>query len=202
MAKKILLLFAHPSMNNSRVHSKLLPLAKGIEHLTIHDLYAQYPDEFIIAEREQMLLNNHDIILMQFPLFWFSTPGILKNWQDIVLEYGYAIGGEKQALKDKYFGVITSTGGRDYSATNEEGFRRLTVRDYLVPLESMAMVCAMKYLPPFVIHDGRRIDDEKLAQHARNYRYYLDNLSAIEKYYEDWKSATNINGVLFGAKGW
>ena len=49
MAKKILLLFAHPAVNNSRVHSHLLPIAKSVEHLTIHDLYAQYPDEFIIA---------------------------------------------------------------------------------------------------------------------------------------------------------
>lgn len=193
---RVLLLFAHPALHSSRVHARLLPLAKSAPQVTLHDLYAEYPDDFIFPKREQALLDKHDIILMQFPFYWFSTPGILKNWQDIVLEYGYAFGEGGEALHGKYFGVVTSTGGRDYIFQRGEGYR-FAVRDYLVPLESMAMLCGMQYLPPFVIHDSRRIEDEKLDTYARNYRFYLDTLPSVKKYYETWRRAVNINSVLF-----
>ncbi|SUO93415.1 NAD(P)H-dependent oxidoreductase [Suttonella ornithocola] len=193
---RILLLFAHPALHLSRVHARLIPLAKSAEHVTFHDLYAEYPDDFIFAKKEQALLDKHDVVLMQFPFFWFSTPGILKNWQDIVLEYGYAFGEGGKALKGKYFGVITSTGGRDYIFQRGQGFR-FAVRDYLMPLESMANLCGMKYLPPFVIHDSRRIDEEKLDLYARNYRFYLDTLPSVKKHYGAWKRAVNVNSVLF-----
>lgn len=197
-SSRVLLLFAHPALHSSRVHARLLPLANSAPHVTLHDLYAEYPDDFIFPKREQALLDKHDIILMQFPFYWFSTPGILKNWQDIVLEYGYAFGEGGEALKDKYFGVITSTGGRDYIFQRGEGYR-FAVRDYLVPLESMANLCGMKYLPPFVIHDSHRIEEEKLDLYARNYRFYLDTLPSVRKHYDTWRRAVNINSVLFSS---
>ena len=48
----------------------------------------------------------HDVVIFQFPLFWYSTPPILKQWQDIVLEYGWAYGegGTKSAIS--YLDVI------------------------------------------------------------------------------------------------
>lgn len=196
---RILLLFAHPALALSRVHAQLLPLAAGVDNVTVHDLYAEYPDEFIFAKREQALLDVHDVILMQFPFYWFSTPGILKSWQDIVLEYGYAFGDKGDALKGKYFGVITSTGGRDYTFQRGQG-HRYAVRDYLLPLESMARLCNMHYLPPFVIHDSHRLNAEKMDLHKRNYRFYLDSLSSVDQYYAHWRQAVNVNSVLFSGQ--
>lgn len=195
----VLLLFAHPALHLSRVHARLLRLAHGASHVTVHDLYAAYPDEFIFARHEQDLLDAHEVVLMQFPLYWFSTPGILKSWQDIVLEYGYAFGDGGNALEGKYFGVVTSTGGRDYSFQRGRGYR-FAVRDYLIALESMAGLCGMRYIPPFVIHDSRRLDEEKFDLQARNYRFFLDTLPLVNQHYGVWKRAVNVNSVLFSGR--
>ena len=196
MSKRVLLLFAHPALHSSRLHSQLLPIAERKAHITVHDLYAAYPDEFIFPSYEQALLNKHDVILMQFPFYWFSTPGILKSWQDIVLQYGYAFGEGGRALQGKFFGTVTSTGGRDYLFQREHGYR-FAVRDYLIPLESMANLCGMQYLPPFVIHDARRIDEEKLQKHFKNYAYYLDCLAQVEAHFYRWRNAVNISSRLY-----
>ncbi len=106
--------------------------------------------------------------------------------------------GEKE-LEGKYFGVVTSTGGRDYSFQRGQGYR-FAVRDYLIPLESMATLCGMKYIPPFVIHDSHRLDDKKLDLQARNYRFYLDTLPAIKHHYGNWRQAVNVNSALFSGQ--
>ncbi|MBV7435472.1 NAD(P)H-dependent oxidoreductase [Cardiobacteriaceae bacterium TAE3-ERU3] len=199
MPKKVLCLFAHPALHVSRVHARWREIAEAADHVTLNDLYAHYPDDFIDIAREQTLLRAHDVILMQFPLYWFSTPGILKNWQDVVLEYGFAFGEGEQALKGKYFGVVTSTGGRDYMYARGQGYR-FAIRDYLLPIESMAKICGMKYIPPFVLHNSHQIDDEKFDLHTRNYRFYLDSLSSIQQHYGGWRDAVNVNSSLFNSK--
>ncbi|UJF24465.1 NAD(P)H-dependent oxidoreductase [Suttonella sp. R2A3] len=196
----ILCLFAHPALHVSRVHARWKKVAQECEHVTLHDLYARYPDEFIDVLHEQDLLRKHDVILMQFPLYWFSSPAIIKHWQDVVLEYGFAFGEGERALKDKVFGVVTSTGGRDYIYQRGQGYR-FAVRDYLLPIESMAKICEMRYIPPFVIHDSHRIDDDAFNLHTRNYRFYLDSLAQVEQYYDNWRDAVNVNSKLFEQKG-
>lgn len=65
----------------------------------------------IDVERKQNLLLEHDRIVFQFPFFWYSTPAILKEWQDKVLEYGWAYGADGKKLHGKECLVVTSTGG-------------------------------------------------------------------------------------------
>jgi Flavodoxin-like fold len=52
----------------------------------------KYPDFHINVAREQELLTLHDVIVFQHPLYWYSYPAILKEWQDLVLESGFAFG--------------------------------------------------------------------------------------------------------------
>ena len=110
---KILVLFAHPSQHRSEVNVPLFNMVKRIDGVTGVDLYAEYPDYHIDIVREQKRLINNDIIIFQFPLFWYSTPSILKEWQDLVLEYGFAYGSQGNALKDKCFICVVSAGGKE-----------------------------------------------------------------------------------------
>ena len=43
--------------------------------------------------REQARLRSCDIVIFQFPLWWFGPPAILKGWFDRVLACGFAYGG-------------------------------------------------------------------------------------------------------------
>lgn len=102
--KKVLVLYAHPSQHRSEVNQPLFEAAGEIDGVTPVDLYGEYPSFNINIEREQRRLIEHDVVIFQFPLFWYSTPAILKEWQDLVLEYGFAYGREGKALHGKCAG--------------------------------------------------------------------------------------------------
>lgn len=76
--------------------------AARIGGITFVDLYADYPRFDIDINIEQQRLLDHDVILFQFPVFWYSTPSILKDWQDLVLEHGFAYGNNGDKLSGKH----------------------------------------------------------------------------------------------------
>jgi glutathione-regulated potassium-efflux system ancillary protein KefG len=51
-APKVLLLFAHPALERSRVHRRLLAEAVSMDGVTVHDLYEAYPDFDVDVRRE------------------------------------------------------------------------------------------------------------------------------------------------------
>ncbi|RYE35767.1 MAG: NAD(P)H oxidoreductase, partial [Sphingobacteriales bacterium] len=89
---RVLILFAHPAFEKSRVHRPMVKQVLKLEGITFHDLYESYPDYDIDLDREQELLLRHDVIVFQHPFYWYSCPAILKQWQDLVLEHGWAYG--------------------------------------------------------------------------------------------------------------
>ena len=58
------------------------------DRFTVHELYSEYPDGVIDVEREQALVEEHQNIVLQFPVYWFNCPPLLKQWCDDVLTYG------------------------------------------------------------------------------------------------------------------
>lgn len=84
-ASNILLIYVHPEPRQSVANKALLNAVRDLENLTIHDLYAVYPDFFIDIHHEQALLCQHQVIVFQFPLQTYSCPALLKEWQDRVL---------------------------------------------------------------------------------------------------------------------
>ncbi len=76
---RVLLLYAHPESQDSVANRVLLKPAMQLHNVTVHDLYAHYPDFFIDIPREQALLREHDVIVFQFPLYTYSCPALLKE---------------------------------------------------------------------------------------------------------------------------
>ena len=74
---KVLVLFAHPAYEKSRVHKRLNLHVRGLEAVTFRDLYENYPDLDIDVKKEQQLLLEHDIIIFQHPFYWYSSPAII-----------------------------------------------------------------------------------------------------------------------------
>lgn len=193
---KILLLFAHPSSHRSEVNTPLFELAQSLGFVTSVDLYAEYPDRNIDIEAEQERLNDHDVIIFQFPLYWYSTPPILKEWQDLVLEYGYAYGKGGDALKDKKFICAVSAGGSE-SAYHSTGSNFATLRDYLKPLEQTANVTGMEYIPPFAIFSSRNPDiRNQLPMHFKQWRTLLYLLHSNKLYRKNYQDEITINSYL------
>ncbi len=171
--KKILILFAHPGYHRSHANKALLQALRKVEGIHVHDLYQRYPNMFIDVAHEQQLLLEHDIIIFQHPLYWYSSPAIIKEWMDQVLEYGFAFGPEGHALRDKQLLSAITTGGSQESYTSQ-GHNRRAVIEYLLPFRQTAWLCGMRYLPPFVLYSYHTIQDARLLRDtAQEYRRLL-----------------------------
>ena len=165
---RVLVLFAHPALEKSRVHRRMVARVPGRAELTFHDLYEAYPAFDVDVPREQALLAAHDVVVMQFPFYWYGTPALLKQWEDLVLEHGWAYGTDGRALEGKRVLCAVTTGGRA-AAYQREGYNRLTVREFLAPLEATARLCRMEFLEPWVVSGTHRLDPPEIEEHARGY---------------------------------
>jgi glutathione-regulated potassium-efflux system ancillary protein KefG len=173
--KKILILFAHPAIHKSRANRELIKPIRKLKDITFHDLYEHYPDFYINVPREQRLLKKHDIIVLMHPFYWYSAPAILKEWQDLVLEHGFAYGEGGTALRNKLlFPVITTSGSA--AAYQTTGRHRYTIEQFLKPIEQTAYLCGMKYLPPFVTHSALKLTLEEIIHQAARLKNTLINL--------------------------
>jgi len=171
---KILVLFAHPYPQMSRVNRAMIDAIRDLPHVTLNDLYETYPDFHIEVKREQALLIAHDVVVMQHPLYWYSCPSLLKEWMDSVLEYGWAYGSGGIALQGKDLVQAVSTGGPDH-AYREDGYNRYPIEELLRPFERSATLCGMTYRPPLLFQGVRLRSADDVAGHACRYRAWLDD---------------------------
>jgi glutathione-regulated potassium-efflux system ancillary protein KefG len=171
--RRILILFAHPALQKSRVNRALIQSVRGLDGVTFHDLYELYPDFDVDVQVEQRLLMAHDAIVFHHPFFWYSTPAILKEWQDLVLEHGWAYGHEGKALHGKLMLSAITTGGKE-SAYQKEGYNRHTLLELLVPIAQTARLCGMDYLPPFAAHGTHAMTESEIRAHAEDYRRIIE----------------------------
>lgn len=152
------------------MNRRLLQAVTGIDAVTVHDLYEAYPDFQIQVKYEQDLLLAHDIIVFQHPFYWYSSPALLKEWQDLVLEHGFAYGHEGTALRGKKMFSAITAGGSEQSYC-QEGYNRFSIRQLLAPFEQTARLCGMEYLPPFMVHGTHKLEDSRdIDKHAEDYR--------------------------------
>ncbi|EOD4735488.1 NAD(P)H-dependent oxidoreductase [Vibrio vulnificus] len=173
---KVLVIYAHPSQHRSEVNAPLFAAAQAVDGVTCVDLYAEYPQFDINIDKEQARLLEHDVIVFQFPLYWYSPPALLKEWQDLVLEYGFAYGTDGTALKDKLMLCVVSAGGKE-EAYKAEGYNHFTIRQLLAPIEQMAALTSMHYLPPFAIFGARTaLEENRIDQHVERYVTLLQAL--------------------------
>lgn len=174
--KKVLILFAHPRFENSRANRALLQAVQRLDFVTVHDLYERYPDFNIDVATEKKLLTDHQLIIWQFPLYMYGPPPILKQWIDLVLEYGWAHGAGGCSLENKILAVAVTTGG-SREAYGAKSFNRFALSEFLRPLEQTAVLCRMIYLPPFAVQGMARLTDADLARYANLYRLAVERLS-------------------------
>lgn len=174
--RRILILFAHPVLERSRVNRRLLAAVHDVTGVTVHDLYDAYPTLYIDVKREQRLLLDHDVIVFQHPFYWYSTPAILKEWQDLVLEHGWAYGHGGTQLRGKITLNAITTGGPE-AAYRRGGYNRFTIRELLAPWDQTAHLCGMRFLAPFAVHAALRITgDDDMVQPQAAYRRLLEAL--------------------------
>lgn len=136
---------------------------------------------------EQAKLRWADAVILQFPLWWFSMPAILKGWVERVYAYGFAYGvGEHSdthwgdrygegTLAGKRAMLIVTTGGWEshYSPRGING----PIDDILFPIQhGILYYPGFDVVPPFVSYRTGRMDEARFAQTTRALGERLDTL--------------------------
>ncbi|RDU97516.1 NAD(P)H-dependent oxidoreductase [Trinickia dinghuensis] len=139
----------------------------------------------IAAEQEK--LKWADAVILQFPLWWFSMPAILKGWVDRVYAYGFAYGvGEHSderwgdrygegSMAGKRAMLVVTTGGWDthYGPRGING----PIDDILFPINhGVLFYPGFDVLPPFVVHRTSKMDEARFAQTSDALGRRLDEL--------------------------
>lgn len=173
---RVLLLYAHPGHRHSHVNRAMFAEAQTVEGITALDLYQRYPRFDIRIDVEQALLLEHDILLFQYPIFWYSSPSIVKEWLDLVLEHGFAYGHDGTQLTGKRMMLALTAAGPE-EAYSEAGYQHFPLRTFLTPMEQTATLCKMHFTAPYVLYHALKAPaDGDMDRHVAGYRGLLEAL--------------------------
>jgi glutathione-regulated potassium-efflux system ancillary protein KefG len=166
-----LVIVTHPTMKESRLNAYLMQAISNEPDITIHELYKEYPDESIDVKREQLLLEEHDRIVFQFPNYWYSYPPLLKKWFDMVLQRGWAFSGGA-ALRGKEFGIAISS---NYTAEEYrfDGMHRHTIEEIMAPFYATCNFIGTRSLPIFKTFNDSMITEKDLEKQSKRYLNYI-----------------------------
>lgn len=172
---RALIVFAHPAPDRAPVHKTLLKTTRALGEVEVRDLYELYPDFIVDVTAEQQALAGPDLIVLQFPLHWFTPPALLVEWLDAVWLRGFAYGEGGNALVGRTLLAAFSTGARarDFEPG---GLNRYSLTDFLRPMEQTARRCGLKWAEPFAINEAAQSGDKVLARLSERWRTRLEPL--------------------------
>lgn len=129
-----------------------------------------------------------DVLILQFPLWWFGMPAILKGWVDRVFAYGFAYGvGEHSSQRwgDRY-GEGTLAGKRAMLIVTAGGWAEHygprgvngPIDDLLFPINhGILYYPGYDVLPPFVAYRVDRFDEAAFEPVAESLRERMRTLA-------------------------
>ena len=142
---KILVVLAHPNIESSLGNRTIVEKFKSLHpEAEIDELYKLYPDFRIDVKREQQKLLKADYIILQFPMYWYNAPALLRQWFESVLEHGFAYGSTGKALKGKKL-ILSITTGSPYDAYRVGGVQNFSIEDLTKGFHQLANLCSMKW---------------------------------------------------------
>ncbi|BCX80179.1 NAD(P)H-dependent oxidoreductase [Campylobacter sp. 19-13652] len=137
--KNVLIISGHPDLSKSVANAAILAELAKLSGVQIRNLGELYKDYKIDVPAEQEALLWADIIVWQFPFYWYSLPAIMKKWLDEVFTHGFAHGSAAR-LGGKELVVSFSTGAPE-AVYKKDGFLGHDMNEYLVQFESTAKLC-------------------------------------------------------------
>ncbi|OOF00814.1 glutathione-regulated potassium-efflux system ancillary protein KefG [Salinivibrio sp. MA351] len=171
---KVLVIVAHPDPDESVANRRLLESIRPLANVTVHDIYAAYPDFVVDVHHERALVTDADVLVFQHPLQMYSCPALLKEWIDVVLGKGFAHGQGGDALAGKTCRFVVTTGGAA-EAFSKIGYNKYSMEELLQPFELTAALCRMHWVSPLVLHWARRVTDADRNAFAELYADWLAN---------------------------
>ncbi|MBB5825846.1 NAD(P)H-dependent oxidoreductase [Micromonospora carbonacea] len=145
-----------------------------------YDAGALTPD--VTGEQEKLLWA--DTVILQFPLWWYTMPAILKGWVDRVFSFhfAYGVGVHDETRYGERFGegmllgrraMLSVTVGGPQSHYTDRGING-PIEDLLFPIHhGILYYPGMEVLPPFVSFGADRMSDGEFEDAAKRWRERL-----------------------------
>lgn len=175
--KNILIVSGHTDLNNSVANKKILQeLSKRLPNAEIDYLSELYSDYKIDVEQEQNKLLKADIIVLQYPVFWYSMPSLLEKWMEETFKHGFSHGSTGDKLKGKKVIISLTTGAPEEAYEN--------IDEFLNPIKASCKLCQMEYVGSIVTYgvsyqirnEKRKEIEEKAINHANRLIEMINNI--------------------------
>ena len=174
---KTLVLLSHPSYDQSRANRALADAASALPGVEVAHLEGVYPDGNIDVDAEVARLIAAERIVLQFPVQWYSTPPLLKAWQDAVLSRMFYVNPETEGeLIAGRPMLVAATAGNRPSAYAPDGVNLFPLAELLRPLHATANRCGLRWQEPFFLYEAKSATNGALHDAARR---YADRLRAL-----------------------
>ena len=183
--KKITVILAHANFNKSIANKKIAEIIQNeYSNIDIRNLSEMYPDLKLGVEAEQENLKKSDIIILQFPVYWYNMPALMKLWMDKVLTYGFAYGENGDKLNGKTLVTCITAGGSKESYT-PKGSMHFRLRQFFNNIESTAYYCGMNFVEPVLGYgniyipkkaNSTEIVEKRASEQAQRLIATIDNL--------------------------
>ncbi len=183
----VLVISGHPNLESSNTNTIILEqLNKQVSNIEIRRLDSLYPDYQIDVAVEQQALIKAQVIVLQFPFYWYSTPALLKKWLDDVFSYDFAYGSKGDKLKGKDFILSFTIGGPAESYT-PHGYNHFPIAELIKPLQQTAYLAGMNFIEPVHTHNMVYIPGvyNELADVQAKARTHAQQLIASINHYID-----------------
>lgn len=143
--KNILIISGHIDLNDSVANKTILEeLAKKMPEAEYVYLDKIYPDFNIDVKTEQERLVKADIIVLQFPIFWYAMPSLMSRWIEQTFQHGFSHGSTGDKLKAKKL-IASFTSGAPEFMYSYEGVQHYPIEDFLPPIKATCNLCGMEF---------------------------------------------------------
>ena len=143
--KNILIISGHTDLDNSVANKTILEemnrLLPEAEYVYLDKLY---PDYNINKDVEQARLLRADIIVFQFPMFWYSIPSLLHRWIEQTFTHGFSHGSSGGKLKGKKL-LFSFTTGAPAEMYSYGGLQNYPIEAFMPPYIQTCNLCGLEW---------------------------------------------------------
>ncbi len=186
MKQNILIVSGHTNLDGSFANKTILDeLKQRLPEAEILLLDKTYPDFRIDVPAEQQRLEKADVIVLQFPFFWYGMPSLMKKWIEDVFVYGFAHGSTGNKLHGKKL-IISFTSGAPKELYQIDAPQNYPIEEFMPPMKQFANLCGLDWQDyvytgglSYVGRDNEKVMKEmqaKAVNHADRLVSQINNL--------------------------
>ena len=143
--KNILVLNGHPNPDDSTAGKAVLEAFRTLRpDAKVRTLAALCGSDGYDVAAEQARLLKADVVVLQFPIFWYSAPSLLERWMEETFVHGFSHGRTGDKLSGKKLVLSITTGAPEalYAKDGPVGF---ALDDFLACFKATCRLCRMEY---------------------------------------------------------